>query len=64
MKKQIEAVTKFIKETRAETKKVVWPDKRYVFVATIVILFLVFMTGIYVMLVDLGFSKIFGFLMR
>lgn len=57
-------LVKFFKETRAETKKVVWPDRRYVAVATLIILVLVTITGLYVMFVDLAFTKIFGFLLR
>ena len=64
MKEKFGIVTKFLKETRAETRKVVWPDRRYVTVATIVILILVIITGLYVMLIDYGFGRIFGFLMR
>lgn len=64
VKNMFEKLVKFIKETQAETKKVVWPERRYVAVATLIILILVFITGVYVMLVDYGFTKIFGFLMR
>jgi preprotein translocase subunit SecE len=64
MKGKIDQVVKFVKETRAETKKVVWPDRRYVMVATSIILVLVFITGLYVMFVDLIFVRVFGFLLR
>jgi preprotein translocase subunit SecE len=64
MKDKIGQLVKFFKETRAETKKVVWPDRRYVAVATLIILVLVFITGIYVMFVDLAFTKIFGLLIK
>lgn len=64
MKDTVGKLVKFFKETRAETRKVVWPEKRYVAVATTIILILVVITGLYVMLIDLGFTKIFGFLMR
>lgn len=64
MKDKFEKVVKFVKETRAETKKVVWPNRRYVAVATLIILILVFITGIYVMFVDFAFTNIFGFLMK
>ena len=64
MKDKVGKLVKFFKETRAETKKVVWPEKRYVAVATTIILILVVITGLYVMLIDFGFTKIFGFLMR
>ncbi|MFC1540497.1 preprotein translocase subunit SecE [Candidatus Margulisiibacteriota bacterium] len=64
MKDLVGHFVKFIKETRAETKKVVWPDRRYVVVATMIILVLVVITGIYVMMVDFAFTKVFGVLMK
>jgi|GEM_PF-1663109 len=64
MKEKLNKVVKFFKETRAETKKVVWPERRYVAVATLIILVLVLMTGAYIMGIDFIFSRIFGFLMR
>jgi preprotein translocase subunit SecE len=64
MKKKLNQVVNFFKETRAETKKVVWPERRYVIVATVIILVLVFMTGFYIMGIDFIFSRIFGFLLR
>ncbi|MFH1347735.1 MAG: preprotein translocase subunit SecE [Candidatus Margulisiibacteriota bacterium] len=64
MKDKFGLVVKYFKETKAETKKVVWPDRRYVAVATMIILVLVVITGLYVMAIDLTFSKIFGFLLR
>lgn len=64
MKDKFGQLVRFFKETRAETKKVVWPDRKYVTAATIIILFLVFLTGLYVMLIDLTFVKVFGFLIK
>ena len=64
MKELFEKLVKYIKETRAETKKVVWPDRRYVTAATVIILILVIITGIYVMTVDLVFTKVFGVLLK
>jgi preprotein translocase subunit SecE len=64
MKDKFGLLVKYFKETRAETKKVVWPDRRYITVATIIILVLVIVTGLYVMLVDYAFVKIFGFLIK
>ena len=54
----------FIKETRAEAKKVVWPNRKYVTAATVITLFVVVITGIYVTFVDLALSNIFGALIR
>ncbi len=64
MKDKFALLIKFFKETRAETKKVVWPDRRYITVATIIILVLVIVTGLYVMLVDYAYVKIFAFLIK
>ncbi|MDD5382120.1 MAG: preprotein translocase subunit SecE [Candidatus Margulisbacteria bacterium] len=64
MKEKFALLVRFVKETRAETKKVVWPDRRYVMVATTIILILSFATGIYVMAVDFAFTKIFGLLIK
>lgn len=60
----IDNLVSFVKETRAETKKVVWPDRRYVMVATIIILVLVSLTGVYISLIDFIFSKVFRLLLQ
>ena len=57
-------LVKYIKETRAETKKVVWPDRRYVMAATIIILVIVMLTGLYVMFIDATLTKVFAFLLK
>lgn len=54
----------YAKETLAEMRKVVWPDQRYVTVATVIILVLVFITGAFVMLVDWGLAKVFAALLK
>ncbi len=54
----------YFKETLAEMRKVVWPDRRYVMVATIIILVLVSITGAFVMLVDWGLAKVFTALIK
>jgi len=60
----LDKLIKYIKETRAETKRVVWPDRRYVAVATIIILLIVAITGIYVMFLDLMLTNVFGFILK
>jgi len=64
VKRTFENLITFLKETRAELKKVVWPDKRYVAVATVIILFLVTLTGLYVMGIDFVFGKMFKLLLK
>jgi len=54
----------YIKETLAEMRKVVWPDQRYVTVATVIILVLVVITSAFVMLVDYGLAKVFAVLIK
>ena len=64
IKSKFDWIIKYFKETRAETKKVVWPDRRYVSVATVIILIISIITSIYMMLVDWGFTKLFKLLLK
>ncbi|OGB90592.1 preprotein translocase subunit SecE [candidate division WOR-1 bacterium RIFCSPHIGHO2_01_FULL_53_15] len=57
-------IINYLKETLAEVKKVVWPDRRYVTVASIIVLALVFITGVFLMFVDFGLARIFGALLK
>lgn len=52
-------LVRFFKETQAEVKKVTWPDRRYVAVATLVVLLIVVLVSLFVMLIDFGFVNIF-----
>ena len=54
----------YIKETQAEMKKVVWPDRKYVVVATTIILILVMLTAFFVMFVDFGLTEVFKVLIK
>ncbi|OGC33398.1 preprotein translocase subunit SecE [candidate division WOR-1 bacterium RIFOXYB2_FULL_48_7] len=54
----------YIKETLAELKKVTWPDRSYVSVATVIVLLLVIASGLFVMLVDFGLAEIFKIILR
>ncbi len=62
IKEIAEAVKKYLKETEAEAKKVVWPDRRYVTTATVIILVIVALSAVFITLVDVSFVKIFKFL--
>lgn len=59
-----EKIISYLKETWQELKKVVWPDRRYLTVATLIILVLVILTGLFVMMVDFGFAEVFKVLLR
>jgi len=58
----ISRVKGFLKETEAEGKKVIWPERKYITAATGIILVIVILTTLYVMFLDFGFAKIFELL--
>jgi len=64
MKEKLAGVIKFLKETRSEVKKVTWPAQRYVTVATSIVLLIVVASGLYVMLVDFVFARVFKLLVK
>jgi preprotein translocase subunit SecE len=67
MEKEItftEKIKTFFNEVIAELKKVTWPTKKQVTTSTIVVLILVFLTAIYLNVVDLGFSYLVSLLFR
>ena len=55
-------LVRFFKETQAEVKKVTWPGRRYVMVATIVVIMIVISVSLFVMVIDFGFVSMFKFL--
>jgi preprotein translocase subunit SecE len=57
-------IIKFFAEAKAETKKVVWPDRKYVIMATLVILAIVALLSLFLMVVDFAFSNLFLILDR
>ncbi len=59
-----EKLLTYLKETLAEMKKVVWPDRRYVWAATAIILVLVILTALFVMVVDFGLTEVFRVLIK
>jgi preprotein translocase SecE subunit len=64
VKDGISATKTFLKETRAEAKKVIWPGREYVTAATLIILFIVFVTGFFVTFLDYFFGKFFSLLIK
>ncbi|MBO5220738.1 MAG: preprotein translocase subunit SecE [Clostridia bacterium] len=52
----------FFKGMRSELKKVTWPGFRQVVNNTLVVLAVVIAAGVFIGLVDYGFSELFGFL--
>ena len=57
-------VVNFLKETRSETKKVIWPSRQYITAATIIVLFIVVASGIYISVIDYAFAKFFKMIIK
>ena len=60
----IAAIFGFVRETRAETRKVVWPTRQFVLAAMVIVLILVALTGLYVMFVDFILGKFIGLVVK
>jgi preprotein translocase subunit SecE len=58
----VEKTKTFLKEVSIEFKKVVWPDKKFVFSATVIVLVIVLASAFYAMLIDFGFERLFRFM--
>ncbi|MFA4966994.1 MAG: preprotein translocase subunit SecE [Candidatus Margulisiibacteriota bacterium] len=57
-------IVDYVKETRAEVKKVTWPDRRYVTAATIIILLIVIVFAVFIMILDWGLARLFMMITR
>jgi len=53
-------LVKFIKETKAELKKVSWPTKQQLFHNTMIIIFFIVIATILLSVLDFGFSWLFA----
>ncbi|MBP8718672.1 MAG: preprotein translocase subunit SecE [Candidatus Atribacteria bacterium] len=51
-------VINFIREARAELKKVTWPNRKQLISSTIVVMITIIMVAIFLGVVDLVFSRI------
>ncbi len=52
-------VVNYLKDIKAEAKKVVWPKKSYVIAATIIILVVIIIIGFLILFIDFGLARIF-----
>ena len=57
-------VVQFIKESKAELKKVVWPTKEDVFSSIIVVIISTIVVAVVLGALDLGFSELFRLIMK
>ena len=60
----VQWIRDYIKETQVETRRVIWPNRKYVISATIVILLIVLIVGFLLMGIDLVLSYVMGFLLQ
>ncbi len=60
----VERIKNYVKETVSESKKVTWPDRKYVWSATSIIIVMVFVLAGSIMVIDFGLSKAILFLTR
>lgn len=56
------APAKFIREVRAEVKKVIWPTRKEVIISTIMVLILSAIFGLFIFLVDSILAYATGFI--
>ena len=58
IKQIFQKLVNFIKEARAELKKVTWPNRKELISSTVVVLITVVLVAIYLGLIDLLFSQV------
>jgi preprotein translocase subunit SecE len=59
-----ERIGRFLREVRAELKKVVWPNRKELSTYTVVVIVTVAIVAVFISLVDLGFGQILFLLRR
>lgn len=60
----MEKVLDYIRESRAELRKVTWPSKQQVWYSTLVVIAVTFMVSAYLGLVDLLLTGVFSKIIR
>ena len=60
----IKKAVQFLKEVRAELKRVTWPARKDMMAGTAVVLLIVCITALYLGIVDLGLSKLVKMVLR
>jgi preprotein translocase subunit SecE len=64
LRKYWDSSVQFVREAVQELKKVTWPNRRETLGATAVVLFLVVVIAVFLGLVDLGLSRLVGYVIR
>jgi len=60
----VDKIKNYLKETQAEMRKVAWPNRKYVWTATSIIVIMVFALAGLLMVVDYGLSRAIVMLTR
>ena len=60
----IERISRFLKEVRAELRKVVWPSRKELTTYTVVVIVTVAVVSVFISLVDIGFGQLLYLLRR
>ncbi len=63
-KRSLGRISKFIKDVRAEMKKVTWPDRKELMSYTTVVFFSVALAAVLIWIVDIAFGQILGLIIR
>ena len=62
--KKLRALWSFIKEAKAELKKVTWPTKKQIMYSTLIVITVIIISAVYLGILDLIFSKISATFLR
>ncbi len=62
--KKLRALWSFIKEAKAELKKVTWPTKKQIMYSTLIVITVIIISAVYLGVLDLIFSKISATFLR
>lgn len=60
----MEKILDYIRESRAELRKVTWPTRQQVWYSTLVVIAVTFMVSVYLGLVDLLLTGVFSKIIR
>lgn len=58
MAANIQKIAQFLKEVRFELKRVTWPSRKETLAGTMVVLVIVFITALFLGIVDIGLSEL------
>ncbi len=62
--RKLRAMWSFIKEARAELKKVTWPTKKQIMYSTLIVITVILISAVYLGILDLIFAKISATFLR